>query len=82
MYKHDNSDIQLALLILRNTSRNGLLTPTMRLLGRPTRTILPTITPPSADNTTEQLTKQRNKQKAYTDRTHKGSQQFEIDDSV
>ena len=71
----DNRDITLALLNIRNTPRDNITgSPAQRLLGRRTRTVLPTSTPLlspktlSPEDVKKQLVSHRLKAKSYYDR--------------
>lgn len=83
----DNSDIYLALRLLRNTDRNGVLkSATQRLFSRATRTILPIdrkkLHPRVVENVNEELTHLRKVQKRYYDRVSKPSVPLREGDSV
>ncbi|XP_058840852.1 uncharacterized protein K02A2.6-like [Topomyia yanbarensis] len=69
----DGSDVQLALLMRRNTPRDQqLLSPNQRLMGRVLRTTLPTtkkvLQPKLVKDVSENLRQLRDKQKTYADR--------------
>lgn len=83
----DNSDIQLALLNLRNTPRNDQIgSPNQRLMSRMTRTNLPTsnenLKPKIVENVSEELKKLREKQKFYSDRTSRVTKDVEKGDKI
>ena len=73
--RKDGSDVQLGLLNLRNTPRDGMDSPAQRLLSRRTRTTLPTSTkllkpkPLSKSRVSTQLKKVRQQQKQYHDKS-------------
>lgn len=72
----DGSDPYLAMLLLRNTDRNGVLkSPAQRLFSRTTRSIIPVdrkkLHPRIVQNVTEEMTNLRMIQKKYFDRISK-----------
>jgi len=82
----DNSDIYLSLLHQRNIPRPGLGSPVQRLMGRRTKTLLPTtshlLKPQLINNIVDKLKEVREKAKYYSDNKKRKSISFEEGEHV
>lgn len=83
----DGTDVQMALLMLRNTDRNEVLkSASRRLFSRYTRNTLPTdrklLHPKVVSDVTEELTNLRKNQKKYFDKVSKPAESLEVGNKV
>jgi hypothetical protein len=82
----DNTDIQLALLNVRNTPRSEMGSPVQRLMSRSTRNQLSSnqhqLEPVVKENVTAELSRLRQKQKYYADSKTVTRPTFKIGDNV
>ena len=84
--KHDNTDLQMALLEWRNTPDIHGVSPTQKLMSRRTRTTMPTaemlLKPEVADGIEEHTKLRRQKAKQNYDKTAKPLPELEIGENV
>ena len=84
--KHDNTDLQMALLEWRNTPDIHSVSPTQKLMSRRTRTTMPTaemlLKPEVADGIEEHTKLRGQKAKQHYDKTAKPLPELEIGENV
>ncbi|XP_054264957.1 uncharacterized protein K02A2.6-like [Macrosteles quadrilineatus] len=82
----EKTDVYLALLHQRNIPRKNLGSPAQRLMGRRTRTLLPStdtiLQPKIIQNVHNELQKIREKSRQYSNRTKKNNLEFEEGEKV
>lgn len=83
----DGSDVQLALLLIRNTPRDEKLqSPSQRLMNRTLRSTIPAadvvLKPRVINQVTENLTQKRLQQKKYADRSSVKPQEYHVGQAV